>query len=40
MSILQEAYLQSVEHIFSPALHGSAAVSVVYGSQHAVAWED
>ena len=37
---LKEADLQSVEDIFNPALHGNAALSVVYGSEHAVAWED
>ncbi len=36
---LQEAYLQSVD-IFSPALHGNAALGAVYGSKHAVVWED
>jgi len=37
---LKEAYLQSVEDISNPTLHGNAALSVVYGSEHAVAWED
>jgi len=37
---LKEADLQSVEDILNPALHGNAALSVVYGSEHAVAWED
>ena len=35
---LKEAYLQPVD-IFSPALHGNAALGVVYGSKLAVAWE-
>ena len=37
---LTEAYLQFVEDAFNDALHGNAALSVVYGSEHAVAWED
>jgi len=37
---LKEAYLQSVEDIFNPALHGNAAHSVVYSSEHVVAWQD
>ena len=35
---LKEAYLQSVED--NSALHGNAALIVVYGSKHAAAWED
>ena len=34
---LKPAYLQSDEDIFYPALHGNAALSVVYGLEHAVA---
>ena len=30
MNILQETYLQYVEDIFNPALHGNAGLSVVY----------
>jgi len=36
---VKKADLQSVEDFFNPALHGNAALSVVYGSEHAVAWE-
>ena len=36
----EETYLWSVEDIPNPALHGHAALSLVYGSEHAVAWDE
>jgi len=36
---LKEPYLQSVD-ILRHALHGNAALGDVYGSKHALAWED
>ena len=35
-SILQKTILHSVEDMFNSALHGHAALSAVYGLEHAV----